>query len=641
MGAVLHYFLVYFPAKKRPKRKARYEWKSLEEMANGTAEVQAALQTLPDRLRGDDPDGNGWVVLIDDFIVDGSEKRFRTMWYTWGSRSVPLGFRREWRLYTDFVNPRLADEYERSVRAEAGLEEQESDEEADAPAAAAVVPTFFNETQGEGSQRDADGDVVADRTAKAPSSLRWDPVKGAARLSLRAAVRNHSGKEGWTIPMLRAYTLTRMFVLRSRVPPPEGAVGAPTGPELEQMAKDLFRVNESTLTSKWKRARTTAANQRAFRAAERADEEDEDDEEDDEEGDEDDLYARDPLEAEKQWRERTERSLRLEAVGRWAASRTAVDREMGKLADQLRALDVISNASGRDGVDVDTLTTTETAGVVELVTRWKDDKDRWTAVFSSPRLKNPQISTYLSETRSERARAWLALQREAHSEANGVERATGVMGDAYSPTWPFAGVPTAVQAPGDHAVARECFSPNTNIILENGDAAQNVMNIVISTLESNSSKGSKSIGLFSTPSEQKSGAAFAPGLVSDAKIAMLAKVVAGVFSSYIGVSNTGKSTKGVASLQRSSGDAVFARAFEQNNFSKWLLVPASAWERRMALLTLGIAEFQVGNPFVLYGPSTVTPELLDLLHSRFRGDTDPVLKLCDEALRDSVLRAPG
>jgi hypothetical protein len=61
----------------------------------------------------------------------------------------------------------------------------------------------------------------------------------------------------------------------------------------------------------------------------------------------------------------------------------------------------------------------------------------------------------------------------------------------------------------------------------------------------------------------------------------------------------------------------------------------------MALLTLGIAEFQLGNPFVLYGPSIVTPELLDLLHSRFRGDTDPVLKLCDEALRDSVLRAPG
>jgi hypothetical protein len=101
-----------------------------------------------------------------------------------------------------------------------------------------------------------------------------------------------------------------------------------------------------------------------------------------------------------------------------------------------------------------------------------------------------------------------------------------------------------------------------------------------------------------------------------------------------------KSTKGKASLARSSGDAVYARSLEQNDFARWLRVPASAWERRVALLTLGMPEYQVSNPFVLY-PNILTDTLLKLLSQRFRGTDDPILSLCDEALRDSVLRAPG
>lgn len=101
-----------------------------------------------------------------------------------------------------------------------------------------------------------------------------------------------------------------------------------------------------------------------------------------------------------------------------------------------------------------------------------------------------------------------------------------------------------------------------------------------------------------------------------------------------------KATKGAAKLSSSSGDAVYARAFEQNDFTRLLRAPASGWERRMALLTLGLAEFQVGNPLVLYGPGILTADLLSLLHDRFRAARDPMLMLCDEALRDSVLRAP-
>ena len=61
------------------------------------------------------------------------------------------------------------------------MAEDESDDEA-GPASA--VPGFMAETQAE----------EEDRTAGAPSSLRWDPALGRPRLSLRAAVRNHAPK---------------------------------------------------------------------------------------------------------------------------------------------------------------------------------------------------------------------------------------------------------------------------------------------------------------------------------------------------------------------------------------------------------------------------------------------------------------
>ena len=43
---------------------------------------------------------------------------------------------------------------------------------------------------------------------------------------------------------------------------------------------------------------------------------------------------------------------------------------------------------------------------------------------------------------------------------------------------------------------------------------------------------------------------------------------------------------------------------------------------------------------VLYGATMVTTDTLQLLRDRFGGSADPMLLLCDEALRDSVLRAP-
>ena len=58
----------------------------------------------------------------------------------------------------------------------------------------------------------------------------------------------------------------------------------------------------------------------------------------------------------------------------------------------------------------------------------------------------------------------------------------------------------------------------------------------------------------------------------------------------------------------------------------------------MALLTLAVEEWQVGNPLVLY-PSLLDEDLKARLSARFNG-SNALLKLCDEALQASVLAAP-
>ena len=49
-------------------------------------------------------------------------------------------------------------------------------------------------------------------------------------------------------------------------------------------------------------------------------------------------------------------------------------------------------------------------------------------------------------------------------------------------------------------------------------------------------------------------------------------------------------------------------------------------------------EWQVGNSLVLY-PNLLDEDLKELLSERFNG-SNALLKLCDEALRASVLAAP-
>ena len=105
----------------------------------------------------------------------------------------------------------------------------------------------------------------------------------------------------------------------------------------------------------------------------------------------------------------------------------------------------------------------------------------------------------------------------------------------------------------------------------------------------------------------------------------------------MGLSNK-QTSKGSAPLATSSGVATYARAWAQNpDFRRLVVAAPTAWERRIQLLCLGM-QWQVGNPLVLH-PGVVDDALAALLGSRFKGD-DPLLRLCDKALLDSVLRAP-
>jgi len=632
-SAELHYFLVMYPATSPQKRKRTFKWKQLVEVQQDQR-LAEAFALLPPERKGTDPCAHGWVIRVDDARGEGSQRVYRTWWFVWGAgEKAPLDKRRELRAKSDFVNPYIADAFDEKLRQEAGLAEEDSDDEVQASA----LPAFLLNTQHAAGP---------DRTASAPSSFRWDPSSGRPKLSLRAAVRNHTTMQDWTLDAITEYTLNRIFVLRSRVPPATGSADAPNPDELEQMGKDLFYVRGSKLKAKWKRARAAAEKRRKQRDAKEAEkrrkqrdaeeaEEEEDDDDEDDEGDE----GGDAESAEAAWQKTTEEELRDEAVARWAASRIAVDNELDQLSHQMEALKTIAFADPRANRGTVVAAISAAPRVKQILERWRDEEEtgKWMAEFSNPRLKLPNIRDYLSNNRSVATTAWLKLQREEHSAASQTQRATETMGSSYGQDWSFTSVPTATEAPGDHVVPVEWLSPGTDLILESRSPAQNPVNITISLLEENSEKGSNPLGLFSIPSEVKGKGIYSPDVVSEAKVRLLAKTTAFMFLMYPAVSNK-TSSKGSARMSRGSGVQVYARALETNTgFRNLIRTAATKWERRVQLLNLAM-QWQICNPLVLYS-DMFTTELETLLLRRFKGE-DSLLRLCDEAVENSVLLAP-
>ena len=189
-------------------------------------------------------------------------------------------------------------------------------------------------------------------------------------------------------------------------------------------------------------------------------------------------------------------------------------------------------------------------------------------------------------------------------------------------------------------------------------------NLVLCTLSQNSAKSDSVLGLFSAPGEV--GAAgqdvYSPVGVSGAKKAALAKVVAMVFALYwgappwarhqhaaraeragapcahAGVTNKKRSAGIGAYYARGAGIEVYARAWQNGPFRSLVRRSASGFERRNALLTAAIPQWQTCNPLV-FDPSLLDARLERLLLARFKG-TDELSRLVDATLQANVAAAP-
>ena len=176
-----------------------------------------------------------------------------------------------------------------------------------------------------------------------------------------------------------------------------------------------------------------------------------------------------------------------------------------------------------------------------------------------------------------------------------------------------------------------------DLILENRSGIQNPVNLVTCSTYQNSAKGANPLGLFSTTDGQRISGVYTPSGVSLPKKRLLARKVAYTTLSYLGISNK-RTSKGNSSLQTSSGIGVYRLAWTTGSFPQLVGGPVDPWERRLELLTLAVEEWQIGNSLVLY-PNLLDENLKALLSERFNG-SNALLKLCDEALRASVLAAP-
>jgi hypothetical protein len=674
-AAILHYFLVFYPGtggKKGKNKTRRFAWKRLDQMMSNT-DLRAAFGLLPPERQGDDPDDRGWVTKITAAEGPSFARIYYTSWFVWMTSGVPIAFRKEWRPRNNFVNQELPRAYDVSRRRVNGsVEDEDSDDEDNL---AQLVPDSLQESA-VGTQTEPD------RTASEPSSLKWDAAYGRPRLSLRAAVRNHYGNSEYTYEALQEYTLTRQFVLISRVPP-EDPSQRPSQDEITQMGDDLMYCFETTLRAQWKRARTLAKRRRE-KEAQRAEEEEygeEDDEaeegeedgeddgeeegeeeyEEEEEGQDEDEEVEgegeedngietndddddDDEAAETKWRKRTTLRLIYKTVARWKASQDVVKTEMKELIDQWTALSLMKSGDADRAAAVDAaILSKQSERVKQIMTDWRDQAEtgEWTRHFARPRLKLPAIRDYLSANRSTPAERWLELQRKEHAESDQIDRETGIMGSILGSTWLFDGVPTATQAPGEHAVPVEWFSPQTQLLLETRDGTQNPTQIAIALKTENSKKGQRALGIFSPEDERTAKYVYTPEQLSDAKKAALAKAIAYSFVAYPALSNK-STTKGVASLKKGSGVAVYGRAWKDGDMKPYVDMKPTGWERRIQLLNLAMPEWQTCNPFVLYhgNSSVASPDMAMLIHRRFEGE-DKLLQLCDEALGNSVVLPPS
>ena len=584
-----------------PRDRPQYTWLTETGMlADAALASILANYTGP---RGDDPAGNGYVTAIVAARGPVGRRQYNVQWTI--EPQVPLRFAQEWMLRPQLVPgaQSMADAFERQ-------DDPESDDEAEDDALVQAL-----------SQSQLEDD---DASARAPGlTLQWDPASGRPRLSLRQAIAVHAAGHDWTIQALKEWTLTRMWALRSRTPPAMGSASGPSMAELDQLGRDLFSVQEVSLVAAFKRERVQAARDAAL-----ANDEDDEEEADDEDGDEEALAT---------WRADRERELRDEAVARWQATRQTDAPEMDTLQAQLAALKAIEATGGGDvtNVDVDGLLAADENATARLITAWQTEPVTWPSQLASPKLRLPKIRDFLSSpSRSAVSRGWLKLLRDIHSAANVQQRRSGIFGSAFGPTWPTN--PSATETPPDHVVPIRWYESGTKLLIEAGDPGQ-LPAVCLSRLSENSTKGDGALGLFSDETGSAGQDVYSPKGVSDAKKAMLARMTAWCFALYPLISNQKRSI-GIAAYARSTGLPWYARAWQTGSFKQLVRTPATPFERRIALLTLAIPRWQVGNPLT-FAPELLERDIEELLRTRFRGD-DALPRLVDTALQGAVRAAP-
>ena len=489
-GSRRHSFLLFEPPRS-------YSWLTEAGMRADSA-LHAILDAYPGE-KGDDPSGNGFVVVVLRARGPTGRRQYRVRWTV--EQQVPVRYAEEhnygWLLRRELVNPDLAYAFDRPQRDEDASGDEDGDDGGggggDSGACGAEA-----ESQDAGVGGPSGG----------PSALKWSQAQGRPLLSMRRAVAQHGGAH---LGALWEYTASRLFALRCRAPPAPGRPGAPTNDELEQVGKDMYEVDRKALDAVFRREREQGTRERLLAA-------------DDEDGDEEAALAA--------WRAEREADLRADAEARWKAVRDEDAPYMTKLEAQLAAIEALEAAGGDvEAVPPATVDLLSDAAAL-ILTGWATDRNEAAASISQPRLRLPRIRDVLSQpSRSEVADGWLKLLRSVHSNTLPAER----LASAYGTSWPKRPGPTAT--PPDHVVATRSLRMGAGLVIEHGDPAQNPTNLALCTLSQNSAKSDSVLGLFSAPDDMQGAAGqdvYSPGGVSENKKAMLAKAVAMVFALYWG-----------------------------------------------------------------------------------------------------------
>ena len=176
------------------------------------------------------------------------------------------------------------------------------------------------------------------------------------------------------------------------------------------------------------------------------------------------------------------------------------------------------------------------------------------------------------------------------------------------------------------------------MLLENGDPAQ-LPAVALCKLAENSSKSDSVLGIFSAINEEYGSGGqdiFTPRINNEKK-AMLAKMTYWVFGLFWGISNR-KRGIGIGTYERNTGVETYFRAYNRGRFKELVRAPATAFERRINLLSLAMPRWQVGNPLV-FQPQESADFIEELVATRFRGG-DGLSKLVDTVLGETVASAP-